>query len=196
MIIIIKSILAGAMIAVGAIVNLQVGGLLGPFLFAVGLLTVLEFELSLFTGKAGLLATKEIDMATLFYIWVGNFLGTALIAGLLLFVPMSYGLSETSSAILTTRITNGIPANFVLGIFCGLLMYIAVTTYRWTGNPIMAIIPVAVFILSGYNHCVADMFYSHLATTGVKDYLHLIPTTLGNIVGCSAIPWALKIAKH
>lgn len=184
------------MIAVGAIVNLQVGGLLGPFLFAIGLLTVLEFELNLFTGKAGLLATGDIDMSTLFYVWAGNFLGTALIAFLLLFVPVSYELSDKSALILSTRLTNGIAANFVLGIFCGLLMYIAVTTYRWTGNPIMAILPVAVFILSGYNHCVADMFYSHLATTSIKDYLHLIPTTLGNIIGCAAIPWALKIAKH
>lgn len=185
------------MIAIGAIVNLRVGGLLGPFLFAVGLLTVLEFELHLFTGKAGLLATKEIDIVTLFYIWMGNFIGTAAVALLLLFAPMSYELSDISAAILATRLSNGFAANFVLGIFCGLLMYIAVTAYRWTDNAILVILPVATFILSGYNHCVADMFYTHLATTGPKDYLQLIPTTLGNIVGCCILPGAaLKIAKH
>ena len=193
----VKSILAGIMIAIGAIVNLQVGGLLGPFLFAVGLLTILEFEFNLFTGKAGLLATKEISVADLFTVWCGNFIGTALVSMLLWFVPdMRESLRAASASILQVRLTNGFDANLVLGIFCGLLMYIGVNMYKWTGQAAMAIIPVAVFILSGYNHCVADMFYSHMAVMSPSEYFQLIPTTCGNIVGCCLIPRAIKIAKH
>ena len=56
----IKAILAGFMIAMGAGLYLTVGGPVGAFLFSVGLLTILKFGFYLFTGKAGLLATKEI----------------------------------------------------------------------------------------------------------------------------------------
>lgn len=74
------SILAGMLIGVGGIIYLRVGGPVGASLFAIGLLTILHFRFELFTGKAGLLATNDIKPFKLLTIWLGNFLGTSLMA--------------------------------------------------------------------------------------------------------------------
>jgi hypothetical protein len=56
------AILAGFLIGMGAIINLSVGGIYGALLFAFGLMTIVSFKYNLFTGKAGLLVTKEITI--------------------------------------------------------------------------------------------------------------------------------------
>lgn len=187
------SILAGMMIAIGGIVFLSVGGTAGALLFSMGLLTILTFKLELFTGKAGLFATKEIKISKLFEIWIGNFIGTMLIAAGLLFTPRGLVLSEKAVEIVAIRVANGIFPNFIYGIMCGMLMFMAVKTFALTnGQPIYAMMPVAIFILCGFNHCIADMFYLHMGCMHISDYLVLIPTTLGNFVGCNVIPAALE----
>lgn len=123
------SILAGIMIAVAGIVYLQVGGVAGALLFSMGLLTVLSFKLDLFTGKAGLLTTNEVSFGRLIGIWAGNFIGTTMTAFLISFTPIAPVLTEKAQRIVAIRITNDPIANLILGIGCGLLMYIGVRTY-------------------------------------------------------------------
>jgi formate/nitrite transporter FocA (FNT family) len=74
----ILSILAGMMIGLGAIIYLSVGETAGAFMFSLGLLTILHFKFSLFTGKAGKLSTKAISVTELGIIYVGNAFGTGL----------------------------------------------------------------------------------------------------------------------
>ena len=62
----------------------------------------------------------------------------------------------------------------------------AVEGYKRTGNWLFAIIPVAVFILIGFNHCVADMFYVAMSNVA-GGAMTLLPTTIGNIIGCNLI---------
>ena len=71
-------------------------------------------------------------------------------------------------------------------------MWIAVRGFQLTGNYLFAIAPVAAFILAGFNHCVADMFYITLGMTKYSDLLSLIPTTFGNVIGGCIIPLAIK----
>lgn len=188
----IEAVLAGFMIALGAIVYLTLGAPLGPFMFGVGLLAVLTFEFNLFTGKAGLLATRENGKLDLLLIWIGNLIGTELAAFLIAWSPGSIELHEKAQGILTVRMSNPFGINVMMGILCGMLMYLAVTMWKSERHPIYAIIPVAVFIFSGYNHCVADMFYTWIGFDNIADFWHLVPTTLGNIIGCNAIPALLK----
>ena len=49
----VKSILAGIAIAIGAYINLKIGGIAGAVLFSVGLFLVCNFGLNLYTGKVG-----------------------------------------------------------------------------------------------------------------------------------------------
>jgi formate/nitrite transporter FocA (FNT family) len=157
------SILAGMMIAIGGTIFLTVGGLEGALLFSMGLLTILCLKLDLFTGKAGLLATREIKPSKLLEIWIGNFLGSWIIAFLLTSTPKGVLLAEEASKIVAIRLANGFFINLIYGILCGLLMFMAVKTWQLTnGSPLYAMMPVAIFIMCGFNHCIADMFYLHV----------------------------------
>lgn len=187
----IKSIMAGFMIALAAAIYLTVGGALGAFMFAIGLLTILFFQFNLFTGKAGLLAQRQIKPLFLVIIWVGNLIGCALCSPLLLATPLGSSLAVGASAITLTRISNLWFENIILGVFCGILMYIGVKQYPTA--PYVTILSVASFILLGANHCVADMAYMFLAA----DTKILLPasaallfTTIGNIIGTNIIPLA------
>ena len=187
------SIVAGMMIAIGGIIYLTLSGLEGALLFSMGLLTILCLKLELFTGKAGLLATKEIKPRKLLEIWIGNFLGTGAIAFLLITTPKGILLAEEASKIVAIRLANGFFVNLIYGILCGLLMFMAVKTWQLTnGNPLYAMMPVAIFIICGFNHCIADMFYLHLVCMKITNYHVLIPTTIGNIIGCNIIPWGIN----
>ena len=187
------SIVAGMLIAIGGMINLSYGGLGGALLFSMGLLTILCLKLELFTGKAGLLATNEIKFGKLLTIWVGNFIGAATMALGLIFTPKGVELAEKASQIVAIRIENGPFTNLIYGIICGMLMYMAVKTWQMTdGNPFYAMMPVAIFILCGFNHCVADMFYVSLGAVELTDALVLIPTTIGNIIGCNIIPMSIN----
>lgn len=187
------SIVAGMMIAIGGTIYLTLSGLEGALLFSMGLLTILCLKLELFTGKAGLLATREITLGKLLEIWIGNFLGSWIIAFLLILTPKGAILAEEASKIVAIRLANGFFVNFIYGIMCGILMFMAVKTWQFTnGNPLYAMMPVGIFILCGFNHCIADMFYLHLGCMDILNYHVLIPTTLGNLLGCNIIPWAIN----
>lgn len=187
------SIIAGLMIGLGCIIYLSLDGIIGAIFFSIGLLTILVLKMELFTGKAGLLATNEISLIKLCEIWIGNFLGTFLLSLILLLTPKGEELALKASQIVAIRIENGFITNLAYGIFCGLLMFIAVKTHQLTDkNPFYVMMPVAAFILGGFNHCIADMCYLHLGKTEITDYLVLIPTTIGNLIGTNIIPLALK----
>ena len=111
------SIVAGMMIAIGGTIYLTLSGLEGALLFSMGLLTILCLKLELFTGKAGLLATREIKPGKLLEIWIGNFLGSWIIAFLLIFTPKGVILAEEASKIVAIRIANGFFVNFIATIF-------------------------------------------------------------------------------
>ena len=186
------SIVAGMMIAIGGIIFLTLSGLEGALLFSMGLLTILCLKLELFTGKAGLLATKDITPGKLLEIWIGNFLGSWIIAFLLIMTPRGIELTNKASEIVAIRLANGFFVNLIYGIMCGILMFMAVKTWQFTnGNPFYAMMPVGIFIVCGFNHCVADMFYLHMGCLHFSDYWVLIPTTIGNIIGCNIIPWVI-----
>ena len=123
------SLLAGIMISLGCIVYLSIGQPIGPFLFAFGLMSVLAFKFELFTGKAGLLATNQITPYNLLEIWCGNFCGAIFTALLIIFTPIGANLTNAARLIIETRIGNGFIVNLIYGIFCGILMSLAVTTY-------------------------------------------------------------------
>ena len=77
-------------------------------------------------------------------------------------------------------------ASAVLAVGCGCMMYLAVSGYKKTGSLLMLIAPVAVFILSKFDHCVADAFYLACAGGGVP--LWYLPVVVaGNTVGSIAL---------
>jgi formate/nitrite transporter FocA (FNT family) len=81
----------------------------------------------------------------------------------------------------------------ILIFVCGMFMYIAVNVYKFT--PLATIMSVSAFILSGTNHCVADMFYTAVSlgiTPLWGGVSALICTTLGNIIGANILGFLVR----
>lgn len=112
-----RSILAGVYISLAGVVFLKVGGILGAIFFGFGLLGVIQTGSLLYTGRI----FWEDNLKTLGMVLGGNVLGCFLIGSI-----FSSELKETAEVIINSRINDSLPAVFMKGSFCGLIMTTAV----------------------------------------------------------------------
>ena len=183
---------AGLAISIGGTVYLSVDNkIIGSLLFAVGLYAIVLNGLFLYTGKVGYLVDQsdKIEYLGLLAItWLGNLAGTWIGAVAVLNTRIQ-GIRENAVGICETKLADGPLSIFLLAIFCGILMYIAVDGFREKENPLILFICVSVFILSGFEHCIANMFYFSIAGAwSLKTIVYLIIMTLGNSLGGVLIP--------
>lgn len=183
---------AGLAISIGGTVYLSVDNkIIGSLLFAVGLYAIVLNGLFLYTGKVGYLVVQsdKIEYLGLLAItWLGNLAGTWIGAVAVLNTRIQ-GIRENAVGICETKLADGPLSIFLLAIFCGILMYIAVDGFREKENPLILFICVSVFILSGFEHCIANMFYFSIAGAwSLKTIVYLIIMTLGNSLGGVLIP--------
>ena len=186
-----SAVLAGCAISLGGIVFLSVENkIIGSFLFAVGLLTILAFKLNLFTGKAPYICQNKLSYCGLVsLVWLGNFVGAAGLAVMIRHTAVYNNIINKCTSIAEAKTSDSLLSLFILGIFCGILMYIAVDTFNKQSqeknfsSTITTILCVSVFILSGFEHSIADMFYFILAMPIKAFALPLVVITFGNIVG-------------
>lgn len=237
-------ILAGAFIAFGAEAsslaahNITATGLqrlIMGCVFPVGLIMVVLLGAELFTGNCMMtaaLADRRIGVAGLLRNWIvvylGNLIG-ALIVVALVNLTGQLGYSENGLSVLTMKIAAtksslSFGAAFAGGVLCNILVCIAVLLAMASRSVIGKIagiwFPIMAFVLSGFEHSVANMYYipaGILAATNpayaasaqaagidlscldIMGFLsNLVPVTLGNIVGGAAIAlvmWAVYARK-
>ncbi|MDE6500998.1 MAG: formate/nitrite transporter family protein [Ruminococcus sp.] len=197
--ILLRAIATGFAIGIGGVVYLSCDNkYIGAFLFGTGLFVILSFGFNLFTGKVGYaVENKPAYLIDLLVIWLGNLIGTAITSGLVLCTRIADNISEKVQAICNTKLNDTLMSNFILAFFCGMLMFIAADGYKNitnnAGKMFAIFLPVIVFILSGFEHCVANMFYFTLAQVwSLKTFGYLIVMTLGNSVGGIFIPLLRK----
>ena len=192
----VSAVLAGFMIGMGATAFLSLENkVLGACMFGVGLFTVVVFQLQLFTGKIGYLPfQKKQYLIELIITWMGNFFGTFLIAKCVQNTRIfTQDMVEKVASMTETKLNDHFFSIFILSVFCGILMFIAVDTFReQQGAAIKVIaifIPVMVFILSGFEHVVANMYYFSMAQKwSFHTVVLLIIMTLGNSIGAMLLP--------
>ena len=178
---------AGIAIGIGGAVFLSLDNkIAGALFFSLGLLTVVSNGLALFTGKVGYLPmNKPSYLVDLVIIWLGNYVGATLTG--LAFRLTRAQKAEKALEIVNAKLGDGLVSVFILSVFCGILMFLAVNGYKKIGDfgrYLILVLPVAVFILSGYEHCVANMFYyAHALVFTPKALLWLLVMTVGNSVG-------------
>ena len=228
-------ILAGAFIAFAAegsntaihtITSVGLGKALAGALFATGLMMVVITGAELFTGNTLIVVSclqgesrwKKL-MKNWFYVYLGNFIGSMIIVLFILWsgqFDFSNGLLggfTIKLAVYKTGLTFG--NAFFMGILCNWLVCMAVwmgfATKDIAGKLLAIFFPIWLFITSGFEHSVANMYYipagilaksnplwvqaaASLGITAEKlDHLNwgtffvnnLFPVTLGNIVGGS-----------
>ena len=190
-----NSLAAGLMIAIGGAVFLGCEErTLGAILFTVGLISVVQMELYLFTGKIGFVAERynKGDALALVTGLVGNYVAATL-SGLM----VSYALpsSREKAALMVAKKLAQTPLQtFILGLFCGILMYFAIKLYK-KKTMIGVLFAVPVFIVAGFEHSIADMFYVAAARNITKkSFLFLFMVVLGNTVGAMILPILKRLA--
>lgn len=193
-----RAVMTGFAIGIGGVAYLSCDNkYLGAFLFGTGLFVILSFGFNLFTGKVGYaVVNKPAYIIDLIVIWLGNLAGTAAMGGMILCTRAS-GIGEKAAALCETKLADTPLSIFILAIFCGMLMFIAADGYKSIENPVgkmLAIfLPVMAFILSGYEHCIANMFYYTIGRAWSLNALgYLLIMTLGNAVGGMFIPFVRK----
>ena len=196
-------ILAGLSIGLGGTVFLSLDNkIVGSLLFTVGLFTICTQGFNLFTGKVCYVFERDKSYALdLPFIWVGNLLGCLCFAGLLLCTRVAPALTEKAAGIAATKLNDNPLSIFLLAIFCNMLIFIAVDGFNngkhELGKYLALFFGIMVFILCGFEHCVANMFYFTVAKAwSGKAILYLILMTAGNAVGGVIIPLLRLFYNH
>lgn len=192
---IMDGIMAGICIAIGGTVFLSCENrYVGAVLFSVALLCICYRGYSLFTGKVGFLPEKHDSEAfsVLLLGLLGNLIGTVVCGYLIRDALPAVG--EAAEAACLKRLTQAMPATLIRGIFCGVLMYLAVSLFRDKKTPLGIFFCIPVFILSGFEHSIADMFY--FAASGIVSGQALgfiLVVIVGNAIGGMLLPILSKI---
>ena len=190
------------MIAIGGTVFLSIENkVIGASLFSIGLFGVLIYNLNLYTGKIGYLITnfnlkyiKELIITL-----IGNFIGACSVGFILRYTRIYDKIYEKSLILANTKLNDNILSIFILSIFCGLLMYYAVNGFKKQtdfGKYLVFYLGVAVFILCGFEHCIANMYYFSVADIwSLKTLGYTGIMVLGNSIGSFIIPLCNLVIK-
>ena len=184
------SLSAGILISIGGCVFLACDNkYVGAVMFTVALLCICLKGYYLFTGKIGYLVDDHSpkNILRLFVGLAGNLAATFLI-GMLIRTVMP-ALGETATAICMNKLGTSFFPVLVRGIFCGVLMYLAVSIYAEKKTVVGIIFCIPVFIISGFEHSIADCFYlgaSGIFTPAVAGFIATV--VLGNTIGAVILP--------
>lgn len=181
-----QSVLSGIMVGIGIVVNLSAGDkYIGAMLFSLALLTIIQKSLPLYTGRIGLI--RKYKVSELAQIFVYNIIGVVIPVFMMIYCKD--GFYDTLMGVAQSKFANGFLELFFLGALCGVLMLVAVQAK----SMLIAVFCIMVFILSGYEHCVADFPYIVLNFSWVNlgKFLCIV---LGNSVG-SIVTYELMRCK-
>ena len=196
--VLVRAILAGALISIGGTIYLALDNkMLGAFLFSIGLFSICAYGFNLYTGKIGyVIDNKPKYLIELLFTLIGNIIGTVGCGYLLFLSRQGEKLRSTAQAISTIKLNDNLLSIFILSIFCGIIMYLAVDLYKKLtdfGKYMGIFMGITVFILAGFEHCVANMYYFSAANMwGWKTILYVLVMVAGNSVGSILLALGIK----
>lgn len=240
------AVLAGSLIALGCaatntaaygVGNVGLARTICGLLFPFGLCMVIVTGAELFTGNSLIVISVLAGQCGIgdmlrswMVVYLGNFAGALFVAaGCAAFGQFNY--SSGALAVYTIRVAVGkcgisFLNGFGLGIFCNLLVCLgvlmAMSAKDTAGRLMGAFIPVCYFVICGFEHCVANMYYiaAGLIAAARPDYAalameagldlsgltignflvgNLLPVTLGNILGggiLGGLMWFAYLKEH
>lgn len=188
------------MIAIGGTVFLSLDNkVIGAIFFAIGLFMICTKGLNLFTGKIGYIFDHNLKYTLEVIITlIGNFIGTFASAFILKYTRIYSNINTKAINICTIKFDDTLTSIFILSIFCGILMYLAVNGYKTINDNIgkyaSIFLGVIVFILCSFEHSIANMYYFSIANIwNANTFLYLLIMILGNTIGGVFIPLCDKL---
>lgn len=195
-------VMAGFFVSIGGTAFLSIENrVVAALFFTTGLFAISNYGFNLFTGKVCyLLDNGPGYLWDLALIWLGNLGGTLIATALLGLTRVHPALAETAAPLVAAKLGDGLLSVFVLSVFCNVLIFIAVDGYRIIpdalGKYLALFLGVAVFAISGFEHCVANMYFISLTGSwSAEAVLFIIVNTIGNSVGGLLVPAVKKLFK-
>lgn len=175
-----KAVASGLLVGLGVVANTVIDNrYVGSALFSVALLAILSCGLPLYTGRIGFLwETPKRALALMFF---GN------LAGVIIPLLLYPQIWEMIPVLAEQKFAKSFYELFVQGLFCGVLMFVAVECNQM----ILTIICIMTFILSGYEHCIAA-FPFLLTNLSFLNILKFAAIFLGNSIGAIATRLLIK----
>ena len=185
----IKSILAGVMISIGGSVFLSCESrYIGAFFFSVGLVAVVMLGLNLSTGRIGYVFDNDKDFSIDTALSVLGNLAGCFIVGLM---QAPTGLVAN---VVESKLAKGDLEVFADAILCGILIFVCVEIYKKKNTALGILLCIPTFILCGFEHSIADMFYVINARVFTLDSaIFILIVVLGNAVGGLFVPLSFKL---
>lgn len=166
----------------------------GAFLFSTALCAICTLDMDLFTGKV-CFTRKARELPGLLVCLTGNVVGC--VAGASLIGMALPDVAQAAAKLCAGKLEREPLQVIILAVFCGILMAVAVGTYRTTEGiskyiGIFTCIPT--FILCGFEHSIADVAFLALANTSASDAaLFCVLNVAGNTLGGQLIGRSVKI---
>ncbi len=201
----------------------------GACVFPGGLAMVIIAGSELFTGNNLMITAvlkKEITLRQMLRNWglvyLGNFIGALLIAVLVVYsgqlTLFSGALAETTVNVANAKVTMAFHEAFFKGVLCNLLVCTAVwmsfASKGTAGKFLVIFMPIMMFVLCGFEHSVANMYYIPAgllartnSTYAISDFpetltwgayflKNLLPVSLGNIAGGAGVVGCIYTAAY
>ena len=202
----------GATIASATIASPSLAKLMSAAVFPVGLAMVVIAGSELFTGNCLIIIPvleKEVRLRDMFknwcFVYVGNFIGSILIAALTVYSGTFSLFSDEAAANLIKTAVTKVSLTFsdalLRGILCNLIVCIAV----WMAyaakdvlNKIGALyLPIMLFVLCGFEHSIANMFYLPAALFASRNVGYVVAyTSIAGAPHIGALSWGSIFVKN
>jgi len=189
------SILGGLSISIGGVVFINTpNAIIGSFLFSLGLFLVCHFKWGLYTGRVQNLVEVSVksSIPELAMVYLGNLAGTLFVGYLIRFCSKDDVVSKVEGLV-QYKLSLSLLDVLILSFFCGIMMYVAVTGFKRIEDPVgrhfVIVLPVMVFILSGFEHSIADLFYISAANAwNIEAVKFSAVAAIGNLLGGCMVP--------
>jgi len=210
-----KGVLAGIAISFGGFLCIRTNAMaantiLGSFLFSFGLILICNFGFNLYTGKVCyLFDNKEKPLLNrildLLIMLGGNLIGTLFFANVVKLVMADNATNNKVMETLINSVNSKINYEWYqmigLSFFCGMLVYIAVEGFKkidnMFGKYVVLMLAIGGFIVSGFEHSIANMFYYFLSGSySLIAFWSLLLCVIGNSIGGLFIPLINKIINY
>ncbi len=218
----------GATTAAATVANPALSRLLSAIIFPAGLAMVLIAGGELCTGNNLIIISvleKKAKVRQMLTNWgvvyLGNLAGALLVAALVVYghTPSLFEgrLAESMVSIAVSKVNLSFVDAFIRGVLCNVLVCLAVwmsfAAKKVEGKMMISYFPILIFVLCGFEHCVANMYYIGAGLMAAKEYgimaegltwgsfflKNLLPVSLGNIVGGAGIVgfgcWAIYLMR-
>ena len=201
--ILISAIISGFCITIGVCAYLNMlhlnNKLVGSLMFGLGLFTIIHFNFWLYTGKAGfVLDNKPKYLIDLIVCLIGNLIGVIVLSSIISLTRYGAILHEQAALLVEQKQNDTWYSIFIQSIMCGIMIYLAVAghkKYEYSlGKVLFCFLAVSIFIICGFEHCVANAsYYTFAKIFNLKTFFYFILMIIGNACGSIIFDGLLKL---